>query len=154
MEAMESILVHRRSRVNQLVRASISVVFMVPFLYWVAWGFSFHPFIVWGLVLLGAFNLVLTAHAAWWVWKMPGGFRCELDAARIRCRSPHPSLGDSFDLALEELAAIRHDSFGEKYLLVTRDGREFWLTSNFRNRPWRFVEAIRQLRPELPYRQS
>ncbi len=62
-----------------------------------------------------------------------------------------PSLGDSFDLALDELAAIRHDSFGEKYLLVTRDGKGFWLTSNFGNRPWRFVEAIRQLRSEVEY---
>ena len=62
-----------------------------------------------------------------------------------------PSLGDSFDLALDELAAIRHDSVGEKYLLVTRDGKEFWLTSNFGNRLWRFVEAIRQLRPEVEY---
>ena len=46
MKAMEPILVHRRSRVNQLVRASISVVFMVPFLYGFAWGVSLHPFIV------------------------------------------------------------------------------------------------------------
>ena len=62
-----------------------------------------------------------------------------------------PALGDSFDPALDELAAIRRDSFSEKYLLVTRDGKEFWLTSNFGNRLRRFVEAIRQLRPDGEY---
>jgi hypothetical protein len=80
-------------------------------------------------------------------------FFCTLYEKYIECHVPVSGMGDSFQIALDDIAEIHLDNSGEdqaKIYLHTQDGRSLWLTSNFGNPARKLLRRIRQMRPEIP----
>jgi hypothetical protein len=66
-------------------------------------------------------------------------------------------MGATFDLPLSQVREIRKESGSEgpsKYVLVTVDGKEFWLTSNFGNPAARFARELRRICPDVMWREK
>lgn len=148
----EPILTYLRSRRRIITGNVISMLFMFPFLYFIAWMFSFRGMPLWGCIGLLIFNLIFFGHTTYVVWSQPGDFRCTLFSDRINCECPDATMGSTFDLALSDLKEIRQRPGMEssnEFLLIDNNGGEHWLTSNFGNPAWRFVEAIKTQRPEV-----
>ena len=148
----KAILIHQRSRRRILITNVISVLAMFPFLYVMAAAFEFRGPPMWICIGLLVFNLIMYAHSTYKVWMQPNDFRCSLHVDRICCECPDATMGSTFDLPFTELREIREEprmEGGPKYVLVSTDGVEYWLTEYFGNPAWRFVREIRKLCPKL-----
>lgn len=152
-----TILTHRRSRKRILTTNAISVVVMLPFLYWLASAFEFRGEPLWICIGLLVLNLAMSGYSSWKVWNQPHDFWCTLSADRISCHCPVKIMGATFDLSLEQIREIREESTtggGPKYVLVSVDGAEYWLTTNFGNPAWRFVNEVRTRFSQLNFIQT
>jgi hypothetical protein len=86
-------------------------------------------------------------------WRLSGTFRIDLFEDRLECSSPGPAFGESFLIALEDLARIvEHEDPGEganSWYLLTTDGRRVHLSYNYGSPVRKIVGEIRRLRPDL-----
>ena len=148
------ILTHHRSRKRILATNLATVVLMIPFLCLLAAVFQFRGPPLWICVGLLVFNLAMFGHSIWKVYNQPGDFACILDHRRIRCECPDDTMGATFDVPLSNVREIRRESGFEgasKYVLVTIDSKEYWLTGNFGNPAGRFIRELRSLCPDAKY---
>lgn len=103
--------------------------------------------------------VILVFNVVMFAWKIAGlarsreDFSCTLNDQHLECHVPTRSEGDSFRIALDDIAEIHRDSSDEgspRIRLHTQDGRALWLTSNFGNPAKRILRLIREMRPDIP----
>jgi hypothetical protein len=84
-----------------------------------------------------------------------GVFECRLNKERLECSCPVKRSGDSFSVALDDIAIIERRGTSESsdywWYITTKDGHRHQLTTNYDNPAHLFVELIRQARPDLTY---
>ena len=135
-----------------MIGSILSIVAMGPFLFALAYFFEFRGVPVAICLALFIFNLIAFGHVIWKTARNPVDFVCELTDAEISCKNPVSHMGDSFSIAICEIDEIREESNSEggpTYRLKTRDGKHYWLTSNFGNPVGRLIDELRKLRPEV-----
>ena len=153
----DAILTHHRSRRRILITNAAIVVLMFPFLYLMAYAFDFRGMPLWICIALLVFNLVMFGHSSWNVYTQTKDFSCTLYRDRICCECPDDTAGRTFEIPLAEVREIRRKSesdFADKYTLVTADGHEYWLTSNFGNPAGAFAREIRVACPTAKWCES
>jgi hypothetical protein len=150
----DAILTHYRSRRRILITNAVIVAFMFPFLYLMAYLSDFRGMPLWICVALLIFNLAMFGHSSWKVYSQSKDFSCALYRNRICCECPDDTAGNTFDIPLAHIREIRRKSGGEgadKYTLVTADGHEYWLTSNFGNPAGAFARELKVACPHTTW---
>jgi len=83
-------------------------------------------------------------------WKADAEFVCRLSAQWLECQCPVKGLGESFRVAVSEIEGLEESSGDSpSWYVWAKDGRRYWLTSNYGNPAFRIVQKLRDLRPEL-----
>ena len=78
-------------------------------------------------------------------------FVCFLDDELIECVCPVKERGDSFRLKLDDVVRIEQKKDGESHRWYLHDvqGNRHWLTDAYRNPAAKFVQRIREHKPNL-----
>lgn len=78
-------------------------------------------------------------------------FVCLVDDELIECVCPAKQRGDSFRLRLDDIVRIEKENQGEsqRWYLHDLEGNRYWLTDAYRNPAKKFVQRIRELKPNL-----
>ena len=78
-------------------------------------------------------------------------FRCYLDHRLISCSGAVRQCGDDFCVNLDDIDHVQRVDWDDSYqwYLITKDGRRFSVTRNYRNPASRFIDLLVQARPSI-----
>lgn len=110
-----------------------------------------NPGVVVAVLAVESFFVVVGLSYALWRILHPQRFVCRLDGEYIECVCPVKACGDTFRLAVAEIAKIEHAHWGEthRWYLWDRGGGCYWLTANYGNPAGKFIEALLRLRSDI-----
>jgi hypothetical protein len=158
--AMPTLLEYRRTTREQaaidfgklggMISGGIAFLLGAIFLFHVESRYIWIGVGVFALVCLAILGLVIAYRRA------NGTFVCRLDETSLHCVSPMRHFGQTFDIAIADIARVEVSSMDDSALwyVVHRDGRRFWLSGNFGNPAHEFAAKVCELtgvpRVEVP----
>lgn len=98
----------------------------------------------------GAFTLAVLLYAGANIWAR-GDFVCRLDSERFTCVSPADGCGDSFDLAIGDITKIEREDWSDdcRWYVWDTEGHRYWVSSNYGNPVYKFIEMLERVRPGI-----
>ena len=127
-----------------------TLVFGAVFLPVLMWIFNWTPMVI----LVGAFLAVsLIGIGGWHVFELCRAREdivCVLDEEYVACRVPISGSGDTFKIAIADIAGISIPKKMSGVNIHGRNGECYWLSANFGIPARRIATVIREMRPEIP----
>jgi hypothetical protein len=130
-----------------------TMIFIPPFLFGFVYGMNYQLPVVVIAMALFVVNGIAFGYTILSTARNRVDFVCELTETTISCINSVPHMGQTFEIPIDEIVEIHKERFSEgrpSYRLKTKDGKLYWLTTNFGNPARSFVNELQQLRPEIP----
>lgn len=149
------LLEHRRSMVAYgreiVIGLVIGVASLVGFGVLFLPPFELSPWEIAWIALCGATLGTIALMLAGAHLRAAGEFHCRLDEQRFHCFSPVEASGDSFDLAIDEIAKIEREDWADdcRWYVWDSNGNRHWVSSNYDNPAQKFIEMLERLRPRI-----